>query len=210
MPRRVGEQRLEESVDEGFVVRWISRYVHDSLDRVAAAQFLSSLETYRPLANGRCIVRNAPQQGTQRPAPHQVTVIEPTAHIASQLDPISCLPSRYCRAGVFGYSIDDQQRSDFAPQRAQFIHHCERDDCSDAVTADQQGPRRLKSIQRIRVVVGNGIHGVAKFGVGHLLWGRLDSIKADSGFKMPRQVEKIRARDPRCGVNAIESRARRA
>jgi len=54
--------RLEQSIDEGFVVRRIARYIHYSLDRVTTAQFLSSLEADCPFANPTCVVRNAPNQ----------------------------------------------------------------------------------------------------------------------------------------------------
>src|ERR1700733_9845681 len=60
--RRVCKQRLEQSIDKGFVLRWIARYVHDSLDRVTTAQFLRSLQADRSLANRGCVVRDAPNQ----------------------------------------------------------------------------------------------------------------------------------------------------
>src|SRR5580692_7364795 len=91
--------------------RLIPRDIHDPLDRVSAAQFLSSLQTDRSFANGACITGDAPDQRLQGSVSHQVAMTEPAAHVAGDFQPIAQRPSGKCSSDILGYAIDDQQRS---------------------------------------------------------------------------------------------------
>src|ERR1700722_9914891 len=114
----------------------ISRDIHYSFNSIAAAEFLPSFQTDRALADGHRVVRNAPNQRIHRPVPHQVRVTEPTPYIAGEFEPISRIPSAQAHTGVLRYTVNDQQRPNFAAAGTQIVGQGQCDDAAHAVSAE--------------------------------------------------------------------------
>ncbi len=168
--------------------------------------FSTASEADGALADGVCVVREAPYQGMQRAIAHQVCVREPSGHVANEIEPVTRAPPPQDLAGILRRTVDREQRPHFSAMSAQIFRHLERNDGADAIAAKHHRPLRLEIHQRIGVVLGQRFERGAESLILHIFRGRLYSVEANVRIEVFRHVRKVGARGAGERMDAIKSR----
>ena len=105
---------------------------------------------------------------------------------------------------VFRDPIDGDEGTHFASAPAQVVRHCQRDDSTDAISAQQYASFRLEAHQRFHIVVGERFDGLAEVAGLDLLGRCLYSVKPDVRVHLSGEIQEVGARRARHGVDTVE------